>query len=232
MFFSSTVAAHRIVEKLLRFQLPTLAHWHSWPRPSLATRRGIRRQAHAGVTMMELLVVMVVAAILLALGVPSYRYVTYSNRVSSEVNALLGDLQYARSEAIKEGQTVTVCPVNVTPPTACATSSSWQTGWMVFSDINNNHILASTANILRVSAAFTGSPQDTFVANDNLTFVSFNREGFATALPTALSGTPTGYATITLHTTPNSAQWTRCIQIFTSGMMGTEKTNDPQNNCS
>jgi type IV fimbrial biogenesis protein FimT len=185
--------------------------------------------------MIELLVVMTVAAILLALGVPSYRYVTYSNRVSSEINGLLGDLQYARSEAIKEGQTVTVCPANVTPPTpptACATSSSWQNGWIVFSDINNNHTVASTANILRVSAAFTGSPQDTFVSNDNLTFVSFNREGFATALPTALSGTPTGYATITLHTTPNSAQWTRCLQIFTSGMMGTEKTNDPQGNCS
>jgi type IV fimbrial biogenesis protein FimT len=183
--------------------------------------------------MMELLVVMVVAAILLALGVPSYRYVTYSNRVSSEVNALLGDLQYARSEAIKEGQMVTVCPTtngSSTLPT-CSGSTSWQTGWIVFSDIANNQT-PTTGSILRVSAAFTGTPQDAFISNDTLTFVSFNREGFATALPTSVTSTPKGYATITLHTTPNNAQWTRCLQIFTSGMMGTEKTNDPQGNCS
>ncbi len=70
----------------------------------------------AGLTLVELMVVITIVAVLLALGVPSYRYVTSSNRVSSEVNALLGDLMFARSEAIKEGATVTVCPVANPPP--------------------------------------------------------------------------------------------------------------------
>jgi len=180
--------------------------------------------------MMELLVVMVVAAMLLALGVPSYRYVTYSNRVSGEVNALLGDLQFARSEAIKQGLTVTVCAS--ANGTTCSGTASWQTGWIIFVDINNNQTPASSANILRVSAAFVGSAstQDTFAGSNSLNFVSFNREGFAASFPSGAA--TTGYATITLHTTPLNTQWTRCVQVFTSGMMGTERTNDAQGNCS
>ena len=63
----------------------------------------------AGFTLTEMMVVMAIVAILLSVGVPSYRYITNSYRMSSEVNGLLGDLMYARAEAIKEGNGVTVC---------------------------------------------------------------------------------------------------------------------------
>ena len=70
---------------------------------------GRERKRIAGFTLVELVTVMTIVAVLMALGVPSYQYVTNANRISSEVNGLLGDMQYARSEAIKEGQTVTIC---------------------------------------------------------------------------------------------------------------------------
>ena len=57
-----------------------------------------------GFTITELLVVMAIVAILLGIGVPSYRYITNSYRLSAEINSLSGDLQYARAEAVKEGQ--------------------------------------------------------------------------------------------------------------------------------
>ena len=69
----------------------------------------VRRHANRGVTLFEILVVMGIVAMLMAIGIPSYKYVTNANRISAEINGLLGDLQYARSEAIKEGQTVSVC---------------------------------------------------------------------------------------------------------------------------
>jgi type IV fimbrial biogenesis protein FimT len=50
----------------------------------------------AGFTLIELIVVITIVSILMAVGVPSYRYVTNSNRMSAEVNGLLGDLQFAR----------------------------------------------------------------------------------------------------------------------------------------
>ena len=192
-------------------------------------QRQFRMRAQSGITLTELIIVMLIAATLMAIGIPSYRYVTYSNRVSSEVNALLGDLQYARSEAVKEGQMVTVCPAN-TGATACANGTSWQNGWIVFSDVNSNQTVAAAANILHVQQAFNSTPQDTFVSNDAVTFVSFNREGFATAFPAGVA--TGGYVTITLHTNPQKSQWTRCVQVFTTGLMGTETTSDAQGNCS
>jgi len=175
--------------------------------------------------MTELLVTMGIAATLMAIGVPSYRYVTYSNRATTEINSLLGDMQYARSEAVKEGQAVTMCPAS-TDYSACVASTSWQSGWIIFQDVNNNQTIASSANILRVRQALNS--QDSLVSDNTMQFVTFNREGFATNFP----ATTTGYVTFTLHTTPNRTQWTRCMQVFSAGMMNTERTTDPQGNCS
>lgn len=185
------------------------------------------RRTQLGMSLVELMTVISIAGILLAIGVPSYKYITTSNRVSMEVNALLADLQYARSEAVKEGQMVTVCPS--ANQTACdANSTNWQSGWIVFSDVNGNQQVANPAAtyILRRQTAFT-SGLDTFVSDNGLNFVSFNREGFATAFPV----TAAGYVTVTLHSTPANTVWTRCLQVFFTGMMRTERTNDPQGNC-
>lgn len=200
--------------------------WPRGPAPDTGNCAAMKRSQY-GMSMVELLTVVALVALLLGIGLPSFRYVTNSNRVSSEVNALLSDMQFARSEAIKEGQMVTVCPS--TNQTQCApNSTTWQTGWIVFSDINGNQQVANPAAnyILRRQSAFT-SAQDTFVSDNGLSFASFNREGFATSFPV----TAAGYVTITLHSTPNSSQWTRCLQIFFTGMMNTERTSDPQGNC-
>jgi type IV fimbrial biogenesis protein FimT len=94
----------------------------------------------SGFNLFELLIVMSIVAIMAMIGIPSFKYVTAANRVSSEVNSLLGDMQYARSEAVKEGLPVTVCasanPTATAP--SCSGSNAWQTGWIVFSDPTNS----------------------------------------------------------------------------------------------
>ncbi len=82
----------------------------------------------AGFTLLELLTVIGIVGILTAVGIPSYRYVIDSSRMAAEVNSLLGDLQFARAEAIKEGQTVTAC-VSADNAT-CAGNAAWNTGWI------------------------------------------------------------------------------------------------------
>src|SRR5450631_4219128 len=95
---------------------------------------------NSGVTMIELLVVMTLAGVLRAIAVPSYKYVTTSNRIAGEINGLLGDLQFARYEAIKEGLSVTVCPAATSTSTACdATSTTWSEGWIVLSNASANN---------------------------------------------------------------------------------------------
>ncbi len=165
--------------------------------------------------------VMVIAAILVAVGVPSFKYVTSSNRIATEVNALLGDMQYARSEAVKEGQPVVVCTANVSAaatPTGCSGSSSWASGWIVFADLNANQTFNAGDVLLRAQPGFTGT--DTSVGGSNLSAVSFNREGFALAYAgtTAL----TLPLNITLHSTPSNTAWTRCLVISFAGMPTTE----------
>ena len=63
-------------------------------------------------TLLELLTVIAVIAVLMAIAVPSFVSLTQTNRVAGEINALAGDLQFARAEAIKEGLPVSLCVAN------------------------------------------------------------------------------------------------------------------------
>jgi type IV fimbrial biogenesis protein FimT len=164
----------------------------------------------AGMTLTELMVVMTIVGILMGIGVPSYRYVTTANRVSSEANALLADLHYARSEAIREGQTVAVCASTDGASCTGGVDDTWQGGWIVFSDANGDQsVQAASEPVLRVMNKFSG--QDTFTSTVNV--VSFNREGFAIGLPNA-------GLTMTLHEHTGNIGYSRCLQI---NMVGTVK---------
>jgi type IV fimbrial biogenesis protein FimT len=165
-----------------------------------------------GVTMAELVIVMMIVAIITAIGVPMYRHVTTDNRMATEVNALLGDMEYARSEAVREGRTITVCVAgSVTSPYSCAggATDTWQNGWIVFVDVNDNQTIASDQDVLRVQAPFTSG--DTFESNYGVSSVSFNRDGFAY--------TGEANVTITLKNSSNDTVFTRCLLLSQSGMM-------------
>lgn len=163
---------------------------------------------------MELIVVMSIVGILLALGTPTFRSVTTSNRIASEINGLLGDLQLARVEAIKQGFPVTVCVS--TSGTGCTGGTAWKNGWIVFTDPNGNGAVDTGDNVLRVQKPFTGS--DTFDASNSVSLVTFNREGFATGIA---SGT-----LITAHNSLAQTTFTRCLAITLVGVMSTLKYND------
>lgn len=181
----------------------------------------VQRYAIRGITLFEMIVVMGIVAILLAIGIPSFMYVTTSNRIASEVNGLLGDLQFARAEAIKEGQTVTVCVSS--NGTSCSTgTTAWNDGWIVFSDVNNDATVDTGDIVLHIQAPFTST--DTFNASNSISSISFNREGFASG--------PTGFANgtlITLHATPTSNGSTRCLAVTMIGLATTLTYNQTSN---
>jgi type IV fimbrial biogenesis protein FimT len=189
---------------------------------------GGRARRSAGFNLVELLVVVSLVSVLLTLGVSSYKYTTNSNRVSAEINGLLGDMQYARSEAVRQGQPVSVCP-SASGTTCDTTSTSWQNGWIVFSDFNGNGNTdtGTVDQVLRVQARF-GS-QDTLVPSDTNVFaVTFNREGFATNIPAADQA---GGITFKLNTSPSNAQWERCLNIAWVGIMGTQRRSTSPTTC-
>jgi type IV fimbrial biogenesis protein FimT len=177
---------------------------------------GIARAA--GYTLIELLMTMSVAAIVAMIGVPSFRYVTNSNRIAGEINGLVGDLQLARAEAIKEGRNVTVC-VSTSGTGCVANATTWESGWMVFSDPNNNGTPDAGETILRVQSTFTGL--DTFRASNNISAITFNREGYAAGIATG--------TLITLHDSTGTTAWTRCLSINLNGMMTSMKHGETVN---
>jgi type IV fimbrial biogenesis protein FimT len=181
-------------------------------RPKMASTLA----ASSGFTLVELLTVITIVAILMALGVPSYQYVTNANRISGEVNGLLGDMQYARSEAIKEGQTITVCSSSnsTTATPTCSGSTSWRDGWIVFSDSNGNATVDALEPVLRVQQPFKVG--DTFNASGGISAVTFNREGFALNLANAV--------TVTLHALLPNASSTRCLKITIVGQLLTQSS--------
>lgn len=166
----------------------------------------------SGFTVVEFAVVMTIVGILVAIAVPSFKSVTTSNRIAGEINGLLGDMQYARSEALKEGQIVTIC--SSVDGINCG-NAPWDQGWFVFSDPANGKTGGANVPALRVQKAFRGG--DTLQFDNGAGAITFNREGFAVE-PMSVA---TAAITATLHDQTNNPTRTRCL-VVTAGRITTE----------
>ena len=100
-----------------------------------------------GFTLIELMVTLAVVSILLTIAVPSYRELIQSNRMSTQANLLLSDLNAARSEAVKRRIPVTLCKSST--QSACATSGGYEQGWIIFTDHNRDGGVDAGEMILR-----------------------------------------------------------------------------------
>jgi type IV fimbrial biogenesis protein FimT len=177
----------------------------------------------SGFTLTEVMVVVAIVAILLSIGLPSYRYITNSYRMSAEMNSLLGDLMYARAEAIKEGTPVAICVSS--DGLTCSGATTWQNGWIVFPDPNGGGSADVPASILHVQAAFAGATPDAFVLSNPISSIIFNREGFAVGAPNAAA--VFGGTQFTLHDATSNGAWTRCLFINPQGMLQTDTHTNP-----
>ena len=174
----------------------------------------------AGFTLLELVTTMAIVAILMVIGVPSFKYITNSDRSTSQINNLLGDLQFARAEAIRTGQPVSLCFTN--DGSTCATAPATNAGWLVFKDVAGTGVYNSTltpATLLKVQVPIA-TGQNQLTMDNGVIAVKFNRDGFASALPTATA------VTFTLHDATATAAYTRCLSLSIVGAMQTSKSGE------
>ena len=167
-----------------------------------------------GFTLLEVLVVIAIASILLIVAVPSFTTTITRNRIASEVNDLFSALQFARSEALKQGAPVSVCASRDQVTCNTTNVNAWQGGFIVFTDPNGNAVVDTGDVILRKWPAYAGS--ETAVASNSLGAFTFNRQGFAAGLPA--NPVSVAVSAVTGADTTNN----RCIVISLAGRIQTK----------
>jgi type IV fimbrial biogenesis protein FimT len=158
-----------------------------------------------GFTIIEILMTVAIAAILVAVGVPSFKDFILSARIKSAASDVYGALVFARSEAIKRGSDVTVDPV----------SGGWINGWQV----------KSGSTVLRTADAVPNlsiqCPSGTSCAQT----VTYRRDG-------RLSSSTSQFV-IDVASPPSPPRVPRrCVSVSVSGQINVLADNNLDGNCS
>ncbi|WP_249975562.1 GspH/FimT family pseudopilin [Vreelandella olivaria] len=108
------------------------------------------KRSMSGFTLLELLVTMALFATLATIAIPNFSSIIQENRVITVANDYKTALSYARSEAVKRNQSVSLLP----------SSSGWDAGWEVASQADS----LRTWSQPRGDITLTGAP-DRFTFN-------------------------------------------------------------------
>lgn len=163
----------------------------------------------SGFTLVELIITIAIAAILLAIALPSFKSSIRSNRVATRTNSLIATFNLARTEAIRNNHGAGVCPSSA--GTSC-NGVDWDQGWLVWSDEDASGTLDADETVIRYVQPAENldlvSAQDKFV---------FDRRGRLTE--------PAGTAQLVLKPAdcPVGAKLHRTIVVSTVGQVRYEK---------
>lgn len=113
----------------------------------------------SGFTLVELMVVATIAVILLVATAPGFRDVINNNRITSQVNRLVSDVQLARAEAMRRGERVVLCRSanpDESSPICGGNAREWSEGWLVFVDADKDGIFTSGDLLVRATTRLKG----------------------------------------------------------------------------
>jgi len=117
-----------------------------------------RARFQHGFTIIEILLVIVIMGLFLTLAAPSFVTFTSSQKVKTASFDVYAALMFARSEAIKRRQNVTVTPV----------SADWKNGWTISTTIGGVDTLLRSQDAL-TGVVFTGPASVVYRLDGRLT---------------------------------------------------------------
>ena len=135
-----------------------------------------------GFNLLELMITVGVATIIAMIALPSFSYILQNVRLKMQIYDFSGALDFARSEAVKRGTWVTVCAS--ADQAACGPNGTqWESGWIVFVDPNNNHVVdvgegppLRAASALIPTYTLRGTSATTLAS-----YITFNAKGVSSA---------------------------------------------------
>jgi len=137
------------------------------------------RRPVRGFTLIELAIVLALAAILLRVAAPGMGRGVAARALAVQAAEFLAALRFAPSEAIKRGAVVAVCaaePAAATPQCQTARAADWRAGWFVFVDRGQRGVIEAGEPLLRVQQPL---PRSGGVAGTRA-IISFTAAGFST----------------------------------------------------
>lgn len=132
-----------------------------------------------GFTLIELMTTLGVAAIVLSVGVPSFRTIVMDNRLVTQANQFVGAVNLARSTAVRYQRNATACAsanYDAAVPT-CSATTDWSNGWIVWVD-KNRDTLTSANEVVSVFGPLNEASTFTSIGTAGFTY---DARGFALA---------------------------------------------------
>lgn len=152
---------------------------------------------HRGISLIEIAITLVILALLIALGAPSFQTWLINTQLRNSAESMTSGLQRARSEAVRRNQSVQFTLVSLANPSVldntCATSAAG-TSWVVSlddpsgrcavnaSDVTAPRIVEKRAGGDGSRAAVVAGVDATGAASSSVTFNGFGRTSGANPL--------------------------------------------------
>lgn len=162
-------------------------HIHGCFAPALKPR-----PVQSGFGLIELMVTLSIVAVLSAASASYFRQTLESARVRRIQEALVADLRFTQSEALRRGTTVTLEHLSCATPTAPASTENWSCGWVIFLNQDDTDSYQSDKDTLLKRSHFE-YPTLVYAAK---TAVRYSPVGSTTDIQTIYIGSTATFVTV------------------------------------